>query len=61
MRRREFIVALGSATAWPVQCARSSNRTAAWVASLSMGSRGRGTARTTGQSANPILFPRIPW
>jgi hypothetical protein len=25
-----------------------------------MGSRGRGTAGTTGRSANPMAFPRIP-
>jgi hypothetical protein len=34
------------------------SRTAAEVAKLSKGSRGRGTARTTGRSAHPMPFPR---
>jgi hypothetical protein len=36
------------------------SRTAAWVASRSKGSRGRGTTNATGQSANPMPFPRLP-
>ena len=36
------------------------NRRAVEVARLPKGSRGRGTAGTTGRSADPMPFPRIP-